>query len=82
MKQERRHENCPNAAQPWPYNPTPRLMRAAFITLGERKHRVGYICLDCMYFEFNPDPGCLFELSHKNDRAKNKPAKNCGNRVN
>jgi hypothetical protein len=74
MRLERRHSNCPRAAQPWPYNPTPGIMRAAFITLGERKHRVGYICLDCMHFQLDPDVGWLIALGRRNDRAKEKTA--------
>jgi hypothetical protein len=43
-------------------------MRAAFITLGERKHRVGYICLDCGYFEFAPDIGWLLALKERQEK--------------
>jgi len=75
MKKGKHHDNCPRADKPSPWNPTPGLMRAAFITLGERKHRVGYICLDCGHFQFDPDPGWLIALKRRNDRAKIKPVK-------
>jgi hypothetical protein len=68
MRLEHRHENCPRADKPSPWNPTPGLMRAAFITLGERKHRVGYICLDCGYFEFAPDIGWLLALKERQEK--------------
>jgi len=70
MKVEHRHDNCLRAGQPGPWNPTPGLMRAAFITLGERKHRVGYICLDCSYFQFEPDIGWLMALRQRDKRSR------------
>ena len=67
---ERRHQKCPGANSPGPLNPTPGLMRAAFITLGERKHRIGYICLDCGYFQFEPDIGYLLALRQREKRIR------------
>lgn len=73
MKIEHRHDNCPRVDQPVPWNPTPGLMRAAFITLGERKHRVGYICLDCGTFQFEPDLGWVLASRNRKSRARVKP---------
>ena len=70
MKNPRIHDNCPRADPPGLYNPTPGLMRAAFITLGERKHRIGWICLDCMHFQFEPDIGWVIALRQREKRIR------------
>jgi len=43
---------------------------AAFITLGPRKHRIGYVCLDCGHFEFAPDPGYYAAIGQLGERRK------------
>ena len=45
-------------------------LRAAFVTLGPRKHRVGYVCLDCGHFEFAPDPGYYAAIGQLGERRK------------
>ena len=68
MTMQRQHQNCPGANQPRAWNPTPGLLRAAFITLGPRKHRVGYVCLVCGYFQFAPDAKYVAKLVQLSER--------------
>jgi hypothetical protein len=70
MKLARRHESCPQADKPASWNPTPGRLRAAFITMGRRKHRIGYVCLDCGHLEFAPDIGLIIAIKERREGGR------------
>jgi len=62
------HHDCPRADQPGDLNPTPGQMRACFITMGDRKHRVGYVCLDCGRFDYVPSVALVWAMQQEKRR--------------